>query len=105
VGTLEYMAPELLRAAGGGAPADVYALAVTLNEAATGVLPFSDCTRDNPAARPCSISTTAGAPLAPHRAFSRPLTAAPARSAKLETGLRLGLGDARPRTGGRARTR
>ncbi len=49
MGTLEYMAPELLRATGGGTPADVYALAVTLNEAATGVLPFSDCTRDNPA--------------------------------------------------------
>lgn len=43
------MAPEVLQRLGGGAPADVYALAVTLNEAATGVRPFSDCTRDNPA--------------------------------------------------------
>ena len=49
VGTLEYMAPEVLQQLGGLAPADVYALAVTLNEAATGVRPFSDCMRDNPA--------------------------------------------------------
>ena len=43
------MAPEVLQRLGGLAPADVYALAVTLNEAATGARPFSDCTRDNPA--------------------------------------------------------
>ncbi|KAK9833258.1 hypothetical protein WJX81_000555 [Elliptochloris bilobata] len=49
VGTLEYMAPEVLQRLGGGAPADVYALAVTLNEAAIGARPFLDCTRDNPA--------------------------------------------------------
>lgn len=48
VGTLEYMAPEVLLQRAGGAPADVYALAVTINEAATGTPPFSDCTRDNP---------------------------------------------------------
>ena len=28
---------------------DVYALAVTLNEVATGTIPFSDCSKDNPA--------------------------------------------------------
>jgi len=31
-------------------PADVYAWGVTVNEVATGVVPFSDCTKDNPAA-------------------------------------------------------
>ena len=28
---------------------DVYALAITLNEVATGTIPFADCTKDNPA--------------------------------------------------------
>ncbi|GAB4815737.1 hypothetical protein N2152v2_002783 [Parachlorella kessleri] len=53
VGTLEYMAPEVLLGgpAGRHSPAaDVYALAVTLAELGTGVPPFSDATRDNPLA-------------------------------------------------------
>ncbi|GIL61123.1 hypothetical protein Vafri_15520 [Volvox africanus] len=49
VGTLEYMAPELLLRTSPASPAsDVYAWAVTMNEVATGVVPFSDCTKDNP---------------------------------------------------------
>ncbi|KXZ48955.1 hypothetical protein GPECTOR_24g245 [Gonium pectorale] len=49
VGTLEYMAPELLlRTAPPSVASDVYALAVTINELATGTVPFSDCTKDNP---------------------------------------------------------
>ena len=37
------MRPVLVQAA------DVYALAITLNEVATGTVPFSDCSKDNPA--------------------------------------------------------
>ena len=48
VGTLEYMAPEVLQKAGTSAAADVYAWAVTVNELATGTFPFADCTKDNP---------------------------------------------------------
>ncbi|PNH05269.1 Protein kinase and PP2C-like domain-containing protein [Tetrabaena socialis] len=49
VGTLEYMAPELLlRTAPPSRASDVYAWAVTVNEMATGIVPFSDCTKDNP---------------------------------------------------------
>lgn len=33
-----------------GYASDVYAWAVTVNEVATGVFPFSDCIRDNPKA-------------------------------------------------------
>ncbi len=50
MGTLEYMAPEVLLKQPGSAASDVYAFGVTLNELATGVYPFSDCTRDNPKA-------------------------------------------------------
>lgn len=50
VGTQEYMAPEILLRQSYGFPADMYAWAVTVNEAATGIRPYSDCTRDNPAA-------------------------------------------------------
>ncbi|PRW58969.1 kinase and PP2C-like domain-containing [Chlorella sorokiniana] len=50
VGTLEYMAPEVLLGAPGSFASDVFALAVTLNELATGIAPYSDCTRDNPLA-------------------------------------------------------
>lgn len=50
VGTLEYMAPELLKKAPAGTTSDVWALGVCLNELATGVMPYSDCTRDNPRA-------------------------------------------------------
>lgn len=48
VGTLEYMAPEVLLHQPHSRAADVYAFAVTMNELATGIFPFSDCTRDNP---------------------------------------------------------
>lgn len=50
VGTLEYMAPEVLLKAPGSFASDVYAFAVAVNEIASGVFPFSDCTRDNPKA-------------------------------------------------------
>ncbi|KAK9828917.1 hypothetical protein WJX72_002777 [[Myrmecia] bisecta] len=50
VGTLEYMAPEVLQKQPTSYFSDVYAWAVTVNEVATGVVPFSDCTVDNPAA-------------------------------------------------------
>lgn len=50
VGTLEYMAPEVLLKEPHSPAADVFALAVTLNEMATGAIPYSDCTRDNPLA-------------------------------------------------------
>lgn len=49
MGTLEYLPPEVLLGGPATTAADVYALAVTLNEVATGVVPFSDCTKDNPA--------------------------------------------------------
>jgi serine/threonine protein phosphatase PrpC len=48
LGTLEYMAPEVLLKKPSSFASDVYALAITLNEAATGTYPFSDCTKDNP---------------------------------------------------------
>ena len=50
VGTLEYMAPEVLLKEPASCASDIYAFAVTINELATGVFPFSDCTRDNPKA-------------------------------------------------------
>ncbi len=50
MGTLEYMAPEVLLKAPGSFASDVYAFAVAVNEIASGVFPFSDCTRDNPKA-------------------------------------------------------
>lgn len=51
VGTLQYMAPEVLLGSAPHSPAsDVFALAVTLNELAAGAVPYSDCTRDNPLA-------------------------------------------------------
>ncbi len=51
VGTLQYMAPEvLLGSASQSFASDVFALAVTLNELAAGIIPYSDCTRDNPLA-------------------------------------------------------
>lgn len=50
VGTLEYMAPEVLLKQPGSFASDVYAFAVAVNELASGVMPFSDCTRENPKA-------------------------------------------------------
>ncbi|KAF6258184.1 phosphatase 2C-like domain-containing protein [Scenedesmus sp. NREL 46B-D3] len=47
-GTLEYMAPEVLLKRPASQASDVYALAITINELAAGVFPFSDCTKDNP---------------------------------------------------------
>ena len=48
VGTLEYMAPEVLFKRPTTRASDVYAWAVAVNEMATGVFPFADCTKDNP---------------------------------------------------------
>lgn len=48
MGTLEYMAPEVLLKDGWSVGSDVYAFGVILNELATGTYPFSDCTKDNP---------------------------------------------------------
>ncbi|KAI8470546.1 MAG: phosphatase 2C-like domain-containing protein [Monoraphidium minutum] len=48
LGTLEYMSPEVLLKAPSSFASDVYALAITINEAAAGTYPFSDCTKDNP---------------------------------------------------------
>lgn len=50
VGTLEYMSPETLQKWPPSDKSDVWALAVTLNELATGTFPYSDCTQENPAA-------------------------------------------------------
>ncbi|DBA85833.1 TPA: hypothetical protein ACH3X1_005382 [Trebouxia sp. C0004] len=50
VGTLEYMSPETLQKQAPSEKSDVWALAVTLNELATGIFPYSDCTQENPAA-------------------------------------------------------
>ena len=50
VGTLQYLAPEVLQKQPAGYASDVYAWAVTVNEVATGAFPFSDCTKDNPQA-------------------------------------------------------
>jgi serine/threonine protein kinase len=47
-GTLEYMAPEVLQKQASGFPSDCFAFAVVLNEIATGIVPYSDCTKDNP---------------------------------------------------------
>ncbi len=48
LGTLEYMAPEVLQGRGHVYASDVYAFAVTLNEIACGVYPFADCNKENP---------------------------------------------------------
>lgn len=50
MGTLEYMAPETLQKQPPSHKSDVWALAVLLNELATGTFPYSDCTQENPAA-------------------------------------------------------
>ncbi len=50
VGTLEYMSPQTLQKQAPSDKSDVWALAVTLNELATGTFPYSDCTQENPAA-------------------------------------------------------
>ena len=50
MGTLEYMAPETLQKQLPSEKSDVWALAVLLNEVATGTFPYSDCTQENPAA-------------------------------------------------------
>ena len=47
-GTLEYMAPEVLLKQPVSRASDVYSFAVTLNELATAIVPFSDCTKENP---------------------------------------------------------
>ena len=48
VGSLEYMAPEVLQKHTYSYASDVYAFAVTLNEIATGTYPFSDTTKAAP---------------------------------------------------------
>ena len=51
VGTMEYMAPEVLQKESASFASDMYAWAVTVNEAACGVFPYSDCMRDEPQAQ------------------------------------------------------
>eukprot|EP00899_Mesostigma_viride_P022588 jgi/Mesvir1/3513/Mv11990-RA.1 len=46
VGTLQYMAPEVLFRQVATAKSDIYSLAITLNEMCTGTVPFSDCFTD-----------------------------------------------------------
>jgi len=48
VGTLEYMAPEILTKETHTRKSDVYSLGILLNEMLTGVFPFSDCTKERP---------------------------------------------------------
>lgn len=51
LGTLEYMAPEILMKSAPASPAsDVFALSVAIAELLTQMPPYSDCTRDNPLA-------------------------------------------------------
>ena len=51
VGTLEYMAPEILLRKQPASPAsDIFALCITINELLSCIHPYSDCTRDNPLA-------------------------------------------------------
>jgi serine/threonine protein phosphatase PrpC len=51
VGTLEYMAPEILmKKAPASTASDVFALCISIIELLTQVHPYSDCTRDNPLA-------------------------------------------------------
>lgn len=47
VGTLVYMAPELLERRPWSAGSDVYSLAITMNEMVTGCVPFSDVRYDS----------------------------------------------------------
>ena len=46
VGTLEYMAPEILTKDGCTKKSDVYSFAILLNEVLTGIFPFSDCHKE-----------------------------------------------------------
>ncbi|QDZ18678.1 protein serine/threonine phosphatase 2C [Chloropicon primus] len=48
VGTLEYMAPEILTKTSHTRESDVYSLGILLNELFTGVFPFSDCSKERP---------------------------------------------------------
>lgn len=53
VGTLEFMPPELLLGGNPSPAADVYALGILLNQAATRQLPYSDAERDDPLMQTC----------------------------------------------------
>ena len=48
VGTLEYMAPEILTKTSHTRKSDVYSLSILLNECVTGTFPFSDCHKERP---------------------------------------------------------
>lgn len=52
-GTLEFMPPELLLGGNPSPAADVYALGILLNQAATRQLPYSDAERDDPLMQTC----------------------------------------------------
>ena len=51
VGTLQYLAPEVLQKEPTTCASDVYAWAITVNELLTGVFPFSDASKDDPRAQ------------------------------------------------------
>ncbi|RMZ57697.1 hypothetical protein APUTEX25_001897 [Auxenochlorella protothecoides] len=53
VGTLEYLAPEVLLGARHTPASDIYSLGICLNELATAQLPYSDAERDDPLMQTC----------------------------------------------------
>ena len=47
---MEYLAPEVMLKEPYTFAADIYSWAITVNELTTRTVPFSDCTKENPAA-------------------------------------------------------
>ena len=50
VGTMEYMAPEVLLEQKFSEKSDVFSFAISINEMITKTFPYSDCTQENPKA-------------------------------------------------------